>query len=483
MKTMMSGDDGDRLPPHSIEAEQGVLGCLFVDPNLCFPQVEERFKGEAVFYDLRHVEIARAMANVWREGKGVDMITVTQQLRDSNKLDGVGGVAYLNDLLNQVPSAHNLPAYMDIVWEKYLARQLIRNSAEIESAIYETGGVTEPLLERIKRQQAEFDLKSQRGTLSPRFLKPAVEFEEAYYARFFGGSQAEPGHELPIGFPLRIRRKECTLLTGDDGAGKSTVLSYFGIHLAHHGERLCVASLEMPPAVSLWIMASQLLGAKHLPDTEEGRRKAVDALSWLNQRVVFYDFLGIGDWRDILDSFRYAARRQGCSMFILDSVMRIGIPDDDYAGQGLAGAMFAQFAMDEDAHLFFVIHENKGDGKGKSKVRGSKLWTANANNVLRIEINSEKEIKTSEARQTLREETQKKNPDQELVKKCQSTIDGQKMKWDSHLVLQKQRYPGTRQNASAFLWFDRESFQFRDRFEDPPINWLDRWKKREKPTS
>jgi hypothetical protein len=469
----------DRLPPHSIEAEQGVLGCILQEP-VCFPQAEERFKGERVFFSLAHHEVFTVMGGLQREGKPIDLITVQQRLKDANKLDGVGGVTYLSSLIDLVPSAANLPAYLTIVWEKFLARQLIRSSTEAVSAVFEAGGITEPLLERIKRAQADFEAKSQRGTLSPRFLKPAADFSDQTMARFFGGLDAEPGHELPIGFPFKIRRQESTLFTGDSGAGKSTVLSYFGIHMAALGEKLCIASFEMPASASLWIMASQLLGTKYLPDTTEGHRKAVNAIAWLNERVLFYDFLGIGDWRDILDTFRYAAKRHNCSMFILDSVMRIGIPDDDYAGQGLAAAYFAQFAMDCDAHLFYVVHQNKGEKRGKDSVRGSKQWTDNANNVLRIEINSEKEIKAGEARNSIKEERRKKNRDDALIKKCEDKLESMKGEWDSHLVLQKQRYPGTRQNASAHLWFDRESFQFRDRPDDVSVNWMERWKRREK---
>jgi len=467
----------DRLPPHSMEAEQGILGCCLLDPAQSLPQVEERFKGERVFYDLRHAEIFHAIAGLRREGVAVDLITVVQRLKDAGQLDAIGGIAYLSATIDAVPSAANLPSYLDIVWEKFLARQLVANSTEIVSQIYDHDGVTETLLERIKRLQAEFEQRSDRGKIQPRYLKPASEFGEAAFGHFFGSHEEQPGSDLPIRFPMRVRPGETTLLTGDDGAGKSTLLGYFGIHLAQAGVKLCVASMEMPPAVSLWIMASQLLGGKRLPDSETGRRRAAEAVAWLSSRVTFYDFLGIADWRDLLDSFRYAARKMGATLFILDSVMRIGIPDDDYAQQGIAAAHFAQFCKECGAHLFFVVHENKGSAAGKNRIRGSKLWTANADNVLRIEINAEKEQKASESRLKLREEKSQHAPDEEAVRKYDDQLARRTKEWDSHLVLQKQRYPGSRQNASHFMWFDHESFQFRDRWEDRPVDWLNQWMK------
>jgi energy-coupling factor transporter ATP-binding protein EcfA2 len=471
---------GDRLPPHSMEAEQGVLGSILLKPE-CLELVQERLggDGENVFYDLKHREVYLALQGLRREGIGIDTITLGERLRDHQKLAQVGGVSFISRLPDGVPSAANVGYYINVVWEKYLARCLIQQSVRTVQEIEEWQGAPEGLWGRIAREREEFEAKASRGTGQPRYLKRADGFFDECWARFFGlHHQAEPGWPLPIEFKFKVRPGETTLMTGDDGSGKSTVLSYFALHLAaqlQEGQKVIIASFEMPPAVSLWIMVSQLLGSKYLPDSSEGQRKLRQALGWLNKRVLFYDFLGIGDYRDVLDTFRYGAEREGVVIEILDSVMRIGIADDDYAQQGFAAAAFANHAKKCGTHMFYVIHENKADAKGKAKIRGSKLWSANADNVVRVERNVSKWDKMARAERKIANEKEQAKPDQEEIRKDEAEVAKLKREWDTHLVLQKQRYPGTRQNASRFIYFDEGCFQFRTEYSEHAVDWLQRW--------
>ncbi|MCI0354979.1 MAG: hypothetical protein L0099_08080, partial [Acidobacteria bacterium] len=334
------------MPPHSLEAERGVLGCVLLaggahapgGPAELLRMVRERLGGDGanVFYDLRHREIFTALCGLSDDGIGIDLITLQERLRSHQKLDAVGGLASLSALPDEVPGAAMLEDYLGIVWDKYLARCVVQESVKAVETVYTWEGAPEGLWGQLARQREELLQKSHRGTGQPRFLKSAGDFAEECWARFFGGQKETPGRSLPIEFKLKIRPGETTLVTGDDGCGKSTVLSYFALHLAAQGEKVMVASFEMPPAVSLWIMVSQLMGTKWLPDSREGERKLQAALGWLASKVWFYDFLGIGDYRDVLDTFRFAAERLGVSVEVLDSVMRIGIADDDYAQQGFA---------------------------------------------------------------------------------------------------------------------------------------------------
>ena len=119
----------DRAPPHSIEAEQGVLGCLLLDPDeglqyclehLRTPRQLDRPKTESgrygtlrdssttFFYELKHQVIFEAMLEMNEARQGIDLITLKQTLSDNNQLEAVGGVAYLSTLIDGVPSAANL---------------------------------------------------------------------------------------------------------------------------------------------------------------------------------------------------------------------------------------------------------------------------------------------------------------------------------------------------------------------------------------
>jgi hypothetical protein len=484
--THMEEESVDRLPPHATEAEAGLLGCVFYPatehstPDARLKKLREQMGSDQIFYDLRHQVIARAMCVVQDEGRAIDVLTVVNELKgEAGLLDQVGGIGYLSGLADEVPSPENFEHYLAIVWEKFVARRLLQNATQTIDAVMSIDGVNETLLGQVDRLHAEFQQKSLRGSVSPKFLKAAGEFAEVAAGHFFGASSGtQPGLELPVRFGLKIRRKETTLIFGGDKTGKSTVVSYLVLHLlANPGERACIASMEMPPAVTLWIMAAQLLGRKGFSPGEDSDRQIAHAMAWLNARVEFYDFLGIANWREILDTFRYSAEKRGTSLFVIDSVMRIGIGDDDYAQQGFAAAAFAQFAKDNNAHLFYLIHENKGDGKGKAKLRGSALWSANADNIVRLERNEDKGSKIDKLRfQIEQERSRKERGDLEQIALDERALEDAMRLWDTHIVLLAQRYPGSQQNASKFIWFDPYCFQFRDEFQAGAVNWLQRWR-------
>lgn len=472
----------DRLPPHSIEAEQGVLGCILLEPAL-FSKVEERFgANDEVFYDLRHRLVFQTMRAVLVKG-ALDLITLQQVLKDRQQLEGVGGLAYLASLPDAVPSAANLEYYLAIVREKYLARLIVQQNTEMVGQVMALGGVTEPVLARLERHREAFEIELHRGAVTPRYIKAAGDFAEEVWATFFGAQSNEiPGYTLPIEFKLKIRPKEVTLVTGDDGCGKSTFLNYCCIHLAHQmpeGEKVMVASFEEPPEAQIWGLTVQLCGTREFPDSNAGQAKFRASMSWLHKRILFYAFMGIADWRDVLDSFRYAAKNLGVKVFVLDSVMRIGIQDDDYAAQGLVAALFGQFAIEYGVHVFLVIHENKGADKGKAKVRGSKLWTANASNVVKIERNMEKGEKLDDIKAEY-DELMALPPGKGSAgdqKKLEENRQYWREKWDSHAILLKQRRKGTQQNASKFFWYDWRNFQFKEHRHEQPVDWLARWAK------
>ena len=127
----------DKLPPHSIEAEQGILGCFLLAPD------ESRDRCNIApddFYDLRHRELFVVILDTMVAGQPVDMISVSTKLKDLNLLDTVGGVAYLSSLLDAVPSTANLPYYSEIVKEKRYMREKLRFHVEQADKIHSFSG-------------------------------------------------------------------------------------------------------------------------------------------------------------------------------------------------------------------------------------------------------------------------------------------------------------------------------------------------------
>ncbi len=142
----------DRLPPHSSEAEQGVLGCVLLSPNECMGECIERLKtGTEAFYDLRHQTIFSALAEMYDAREAIDLITVQQRLKNRQLLEQVGGLAYLSSLPDGVPSAANLSYYLDILVEKHLLRKMIQTCTGVVSRVYDHEGEVDALMDEIER--------------------------------------------------------------------------------------------------------------------------------------------------------------------------------------------------------------------------------------------------------------------------------------------------------------------------------------------
>jgi replicative DNA helicase len=129
-----------RVPPHSLEAEQSVLGGLLLD-NLAWDRAADLLT-EGDFYRHEHRLIFGAIAALVALSRPADVITVHEQLQSHGKADDVGGLAYLNDLAQSVPSAANLRRYAEIVRERAILRKLISASDEIATQAFNPQGRT-----------------------------------------------------------------------------------------------------------------------------------------------------------------------------------------------------------------------------------------------------------------------------------------------------------------------------------------------------
>ena len=144
----------DRLPPHAPDMEMGVLGCCLISPNECLGECVEKLKddGKDAFYDLRHQMIYEAMVAMFDKRKPIDLITVHQNLKDRQLLEQIGGIAYLSQLQDSVPSAANLSYYLEAVKEKYLLRKMIQTCSGVVGRIYDYEGNVDSLLDECDQQ-------------------------------------------------------------------------------------------------------------------------------------------------------------------------------------------------------------------------------------------------------------------------------------------------------------------------------------------
>ncbi len=142
----------DRLPPHSIEAEMGSLSCILQAPNESIPDCIQAFQGQSEpFYDLRHKVLYETVIKMYDGKKPIDLITVQQELRNVNVLDTIGGLPYLQEVIDFVGSPVNLPTYVGIVREKYLLRRMIQTCVRAVNDAYDHEGEIDRLMDEVER--------------------------------------------------------------------------------------------------------------------------------------------------------------------------------------------------------------------------------------------------------------------------------------------------------------------------------------------
>src|SRR5438445_1632634 len=146
-----SSQDIHRAPPHSVEAEQGVLGSMLISPRETIGECVEKIN-EEYFYVPAHEIIYNVLVDLWNAGQAIDLITFTQVLRDRNLLESVGGAAFVTSLFTFVPTAANVGYYLDIVRDKYILRQIITASTESVRRAYEEQDEVSNLLDEVEQR-------------------------------------------------------------------------------------------------------------------------------------------------------------------------------------------------------------------------------------------------------------------------------------------------------------------------------------------
>jgi len=146
-----SAQDIHRTPPHSVDAEQGVLGSMLISPRETIAECVEKIN-EEYFYVPAHRTIYNVLVDLWNAGEAIDLITFTQVLRDRNLLDSVGGAAFVTSLFTFVPTAANVQYYLEIVRDKYILREIISAATEGVRRAYEEQDEVNNLLDEVEQR-------------------------------------------------------------------------------------------------------------------------------------------------------------------------------------------------------------------------------------------------------------------------------------------------------------------------------------------
>jgi len=222
----------DKLPPQSIEAEQSVLGSLFIDKNAITKVAD--FLTPKDFYKSSHQEIYQVCQELFEKGEPIDLLSVSNRLKDQGKLDELGGSGYLSELVNSVPTASHVATYAKIVQRKRILRDIIDASHEIGVLGYNETEDTDVLLDQAERRIFSIAQKA----LSQNFTPVKSMLEEAF-DRIDKLSKHEGGFRgLPTGFVALdnmlagLQKSDLVILASRPSMGKSALSLNMALNIA-----------------------------------------------------------------------------------------------------------------------------------------------------------------------------------------------------------------------------------------------------------
>jgi twinkle protein len=274
-------------------------------------------------------------------------------------------------------------------------------------------------------------------------VRPASEFFNSVRESFHGETQGATGMTTPwpsIGDDLRFRDGEVTLWAGVNGHGKSGVLGQVALGFMAQGDRVCVASMEMPPEKTIKRMASQGAGQA------KPALQYLDALeTWTDNQLWIYNHVGTVQRDRMIGVARYCSVELGIRHVVIDSLMKCGIAPDDYSAQKAFVDALCSLARDTGLHIHLVHHIRKGEKEtnapDKFDIKGAGEITDLVDNVLIVHRNKRKE-------EALASDLK---PGEREKYEAQS---------DTLLICAKQRHHTW--EGKVKLWFDKESTQFSD---------------------
>ena len=153
-------EDISRIPPHSVESEQSILGSIILDKDAIITVAETINPSD--FYKEAHKIIYESMLKLNSNNEPIDLITLIEELRKEGHLDNVGGISYLTSLSTIVPTTSNVKYYANIVKEKSVMRQLIKASNEIINLGYDASTDVQEILD--KAEKNIFDISQEKAS-------------------------------------------------------------------------------------------------------------------------------------------------------------------------------------------------------------------------------------------------------------------------------------------------------------------------------
>lgn len=304
-------------------------------------------------------------------------------------------------------------------------------------------------------QSLASELLGSAESLDPSELKAASDFSQGIIDYIYPVEGAHLGVPLPIpgfGDKLALRRGEMTVVSGYRGHAKTEGVNWIVNAAIQAGEKVLVASFEMRGHVLLGRAVRQVTAAR-MPSVEYINQ----AIDWWNDKLWIFDHVGSANPDRVFEVFQYARRRYGVTFFVIDSLMKFGLAEDDYTGQAKVANTYSNFCNQNNVHGILVAHSRKDANEdhipNNNDVKGTGGITDMAHNVLILWRNKMKE-----------RAIQKSMRGEELTRDEERSLE----KSDAIWSVDKQR-EGDGWIGDIPAWFDVDSKQFLPNRDARPI--------------
>lgn len=319
----------DRIPPQNIEAEQSTLGSMLLERDAIAKVIEALEPDD--FYKETHRIIYEAIVTLFNRSEPVDLITVTEQLRQMGALDNVGGAAYITALANTVPTAANVEYYARIVKEKAILRALVKAGTQIASLGYGPHDDVEAALD--EAEQLIFRISDSRSTASIVDIRTVLVQTFDRIEQLYANKASVTG--LPTGFTdldemlSGLQPAELIIIAARPSMGKTAL----ALNMAQHAamvERVPVLifSLEM----SKEQLAQRMLCAEARVDSQRLRKGDLRSDDWprlsralgdLSEAPIYIDDTPSVTALDIRARARRLRAEKGLGLIVIDYLQLI----------------------------------------------------------------------------------------------------------------------------------------------------------------
>lgn len=264
----------DKLLPLSIEAEQGVLGSLILDPE-AIAEIIDMLSPED-FYRDAHRDIYRAIRRLYNNRQPADFITLCDELASRAKLEQVGGASYVTSLVNCVPTSGNIAHYAQIVQKKATCRRLVHAAGKIAATAYEEADNALELAEQLIYEVSEGTVSSDLVSLSTvigRYID-RLDIGQRQYGRLAGISTGFDDLDFLLG---RMQPSELIIVGGRPGTGKTSLALNIAYHAIFRQQcNIAIFSLEM----SHDELARRLVSMQTGIDSQQLRTRRLQSEDW-----------------------------------------------------------------------------------------------------------------------------------------------------------------------------------------------------------